>query len=83
MIDPNRYATIMRANLALADMHDAKPGDKTVWLGAYFKGYRKPNYPVPAIRYEVDYIQDNGETFVTVLWYMSNPQLPVCLEYWH
>jgi len=62
------------------DETDSYPGIRA-WR--YAIGLTPPNYPVPAIRYEVDYIQDNGETFVTVLWYMSNPQLPVCLEYWH
>lgn len=48
-------------------------------------GNRPPNYPVPAIRYEVDYIREcfNGETLACVLWYMSNPDNPVCLEFWN
>lgn len=43
--------------MSLLMMQDAygytKASDHITWLAAYVAGYREPNYPVPAIRYEV------------------------------
>lgn len=29
--------------------------DACIWYDAYIKGYREPNYPMPAIRYDADW----------------------------
>lgn len=34
---------------------DHASNDYSCWYDAYFKGYRQPNYPVPAIPLEVKY----------------------------
>lgn len=51
----------------------------------YAIGESKPNYPVPAIIYEVDFMYEwpSNRALATVLWYNSNPSFgSICLEYW-
>lgn len=51
---------------------------------AYLIGKMPPNYPVPAICYEVETIGQGNEPVAVALWYISNPDYgPVCLEYWY
>ena len=52
--------------------------DNSCYLsGNYLKGKDKPNYPVPAIIYEVDFMYEwpSNQAIATVLWNNSNTSL--------
>lgn len=49
----------------------------------YRRGDWQPNYPMPAIRYQLDYHRDLDNQVVAVsLWNEGQASNPICLEYW-